>query len=385
MRDTVRHVLLPLWNCWYFLTLYANAADYQGVVRTDSTNVLDRYVLAKTRALVADMTEALDGYDLFGACQVVREHLDVLTNWYVRRSRDRFWAGDHDAIDTMHTVLSVLVRVSAPLLPLLSEEIYGGLHGTGGEAGATSVHLTDWPDLEELPADDDLVDTMDLVRDVCSATLSVRKAHQRRVRLPLNSVTIAAADAHRLGDFVDVIADEVNVRRVELTTDVASVATERLQLVPAKLGPRLGKDVQRVITAHKAGDWSVAGDVVTVGGVVLEPGEYTLDLVASGDQASAGLGAHAGVIALDVEVNEELEVEGRARDLVRLVQQARREADLAVSDRIELTVRAPAEWIAAITAHRELIAAETLATELHTEASGPDEGTEPVITVAVAR
>ena len=114
MRDTVRHVLLPLWNSWYFLTLYANAAGYQGVVRTDSTNVLDRYVLAKTRALVADMTEALDAYDLFGACQIVRDHLDVLTNWYVRRSRDRFWAGDHDAIDTMHTVLSVLVRVAAP-------------------------------------------------------------------------------------------------------------------------------------------------------------------------------------------------------------------------------------------------------------------------------
>jgi isoleucyl-tRNA synthetase len=382
MRDTVRHVLLPLWNSWYFLTLYANAAGYQGVVRTDSTNVLDRYVLAKTRTLVADMTATLDEYDLFGACQVVREHLDVLTNWYVRRSRDRFWAGDHEAIDTLHTVLSVLARVAAPLLPLLSEEIYGGLHGTDG-AGVTSVHLTDWPALDELPADDDLVDTMDLVRDVCSATLSVRKAHQRRVRLPLNSVTVAAADADRLADFVDVIADEVNVRQVVLTTDVASVATERLQLVPALLGPRLGKDVQQVIKAHKAGDWTVEGDVVTVGGVVLEAGEYTLDLVASGDQASAGLGAHAGVIALDIEVNDELEVEGRARDLVRLVQQARREADLDVSDRIELTVSAPEPWIAAIEAHRELIAAETLATSVVTERVATDDA-EPVITVAVA-
>ena len=384
IRDTVRHVLLPLWNSWYFLTLYANAADYQGVVRTDSTNVLDRYVLAKTRALVADMTETLDEYDLFGACRVVREHLDVLTNWYVRRSRGRFWAGDHDAIDTMHTVLSVLARVAAPLLPLLSEEIYGGLHGTGGGSGATSVHLTDWPALDELPADDDLVDTMDLVRDVCSATLSVRKAHQRRVRLPLNSVTVAAVDADRLADFVDVIADEVNVRQVVLTTDVASVATERLQLVPAKLGPRLGKDVQQVIKAHKAGDWTVEVDGVTVGGVTLEPGEYTLDLVASGDQASAGLGTHAGVIALDIEVNDELEVEGRARDFVRLVQQARREADLVVSDRIELAVRASEPWIVAIEAHRELIAGETLATSLLTEQIASDDDAVPVITLTVA-
>jgi isoleucyl-tRNA synthetase len=383
MRDTVRQVLLPLWNSWYFLALYANAAGHHGVVRTDSTNVLDRYVLAKTRALVADMTEALDAHDLFASCQLVREHLDVLTNWYVRRSRDRFWAGDHDAIDTMHTVLSVLVQVAAPLLPLLSEEIYGGLHGA--DAGATSVHLTDWPSLDELPSDDELVDTMDLVRDVCSATLSVRKAHQRRVRLPLNSVTVASVDAERLGDFVDVIADEVNVRTVELTTDVASVATERLQLVPAKLGPRLGKDVQRVIKAHKAGDWTVDGDDVVVGGVVLEPGEYSLELVASGDQASAGLGSHAGVIALDIEVTEELEVEGRARDLVRLVQQARREADLDVSDRIELSVSAGDEWIDAIEAHRDLIAGETLAVTVQTHRLAGAEGTEPAITVAVSR
>ena len=230
IRDTVRHVLLPLWNSWYFLALYANAADHQGMSRTDSTNVLDRYVLAKTRSLVADLTESMDAYDLFGSCQIVRDYLDVLTNWYIRRSRDRFWAGDHEAIDTMHTVLSVLTRVIAPLLPLVAEEIHAGLHG---REAASSVHLTDWPDVDELPADDDLVSTMDLVRDVCSATLSIRKAHQRRVRLPLEAVTVASVDAHRLADFVDVIADEVNVRRVDLTDDVASVATQRLQLVPA--------------------------------------------------------------------------------------------------------------------------------------------------------
>ena len=284
--------------------------DHQGTARTDSTNVLDRYVLAKTRDLVADMTESMDEYDLFGACQHVRTYLDVLTNWYVRRSRTRFWEGDHDAIDTLHTVLSVFTRVTAPLLPFISEAIHDGLHG-GGER---SVHLVDWPTVDELPADDDLVASMDLARDVCSSTLSVRKAHQRRVRLPLQSLTIASPDAERLAAFVDLIADEVNVRSVELTTDVGSVATEELKLVPAKLGPRLGKDVQTVIKAHKAGDWTVDGDVVTVGGVELEIGEYSIEQVASDDQASTGLGQHAGVVALDTTVTEELEIEGpRAR------------------------------------------------------------------------
>ncbi|BAN02269.1 isoleucine--tRNA ligase [Ilumatobacter coccineus] len=377
MRETVRQVLLPLWNSWYFLTLYANAGGHQGTVRTDSTNVLDRYILAKTRDLTADMTESMDAYDLFGACQHVRTYLDVLTNWYVRRSRSRFWEGDHDAIDTLHTVLSTLTRLAAPLLPFISEAISDGLHGD-----ESSVHLADWPAVDELPADDELVASMDLARDVCSSTLSVRKAHQRRVRLPLSSVTVASPDAERLADFAGLIADEVNVRHVELTSDVSSVASEELKLVPAKLGPRLGKDVQTVIKAHKQGDWSVDGDVVVVGGVELVEGEYTLEQVASDDQASTGLGSHAGVVALDIVVTPELELEGRARDLVRLVQQARRDADLHVSDRIDLTVTAGPEWIEALDAHEGLVASETLSTSVTGVAD--ESAAEPVITVAVA-
>ncbi len=378
MRETVRHVLLPLWNSWYFLTLYANAGDRSGTVRTDSTNVLDQYVLAKTRDLVADMTVSMDAYDLFGACQQVRDFLDVLTNWYVRRSRARFWDGDADAVDTLHTVLSIFTRLTAPLLPFISESIHLGLHGEDED----SVHLDDWPTVDELPADEDLVETMDLARDVCSSTLSVRKAHQRRVRLPLASLTIASPHAERLAAFQDLIADEVNVKSVDLTSDVTSVAREELRLVPAKLGPRLGKDVQQVIKAHKAGDWSVDGDTVIVGGVELEPGEYTLEQVAGDDQASTGLSAHAGVVALDIEVTDELEAEGRARDLIRLVQQARRDAELHVSDRIELRVVATDDWIRSLEAFSELVAAETLATGLETEVD--ETADEPIITVSRA-
>jgi isoleucyl-tRNA synthetase len=390
MRETVRHVLLPLWNSWYFLTLYANAAGYQGQFRTDSTNVLDQYVLAKTRDLVVDTTASLDAYDLFAACQHVRDYLDVLTNWYVRRSRSRFWEGDHDAIDTMHTVLSILVRVTAPLLPFISEAIHEGMSAEAGDA-ARSVHLHDWPSADELPANDDLVASMDLVRDVCSSTLSVRKANKRRVRLPLNSLTVATPDAARLADFTALISDEVNVRNIVLTDDVASVATEQLQLVPKALGPRLGKNVQNVIKAHKSGEWSSTdgpnGLHVVVGGVELMEGEYTLALVASDDlgegKASAGLSKSAGVIALDIEVTDELEIEGRARDLVRLVQQARRDADLKVSDRIDLTIVAPQMWLDAVSEHETLISGETLATSVTTNLS-VDEKSDPSITVTRA-
>ena len=386
----VRHVLLPLWNSWYFLALYANAADHRGTVRTDSPNSLDQYILSKTRDLIADVTDTMDAYDLFGACQHVRNYVDVLTNWYVRRSRSRFWQGDHDAIDTMHTVLDVVTRLdgAAAAARLRGDLPRHARDGPGRDGRRRLVRPTvptasispTGRRVDELPAFDELVDTMDLVREVCSATLSVRKAHQRRVRLPLQSVTVAAPDAERLRDFVDVIADEVNVRSVELTTDLAAVADERLQLVPAKLGPRLGKDVQQVIKAHKAGDWTNVDGVVTVGGQVLVDGEYRLELVAADDRASAGLANRPGVIALDIEVTDELEQEGTARDLIRLVQQARREADLEVSDRVALSITGGQAWIDAATAHRTMVMDETLALELDLEVS-PTDGDEPVISV----
>ena len=146
IREGVRQAILPLWNTWYFLSLYANAAGRTGTFRTDSPHVLDRYVLARTAALVEDVTAAMDVYDIAGACERVRDHAEALTNWYVRRSRDRFWDGDADAVDTLHTVLEVTARVAAPLLPLTMERLWQGL--TGGR----SVHLADWPAADALPA-----------------------------------------------------------------------------------------------------------------------------------------------------------------------------------------------------------------------------------------
>ncbi|MET0323972.1 MAG: class I tRNA ligase family protein, partial [Ilumatobacteraceae bacterium] len=372
LRDTARQVLLPLWNAWSFLSLYANVAGYQGTVRPPaaaSTNVLDRYVMAKTHQLVEETTAAMDAYDLYGACARVRAFADVLTNWYIRRSRQRFWDGDHEAIDTLHTVLDALVRVAAPLLPFVTEAVHDGLHHG---RDVPSVHLRDWPSLDELVADDELVATMDQVRDVCSATLSVRKAHGRRVRQPLATLTIAVPDAQRLAPFVDIIADEVNVRDVALTEDVSGVAGQVLQVVPATIGPRLGRHTQDVIRAVKAGDWTLEGERVVAGGHWLEPGEFTLTMVADGDRPSTTVGDGQGVIVLDVDVTPELEQEGRARDLIRLVQLARRDADLAVSDRVELTIVADQDWIDAARAHEALITAETLASALVTDDTGTD-------------
>ncbi len=376
IRDTVRQVALPLWNTWYFLSLYANAENVTGAWSTSSVNVLDRYILAKTHDLVADLTRQLDAYDLFDACATTRTYLDVLTNWYVRRSRDRFWRGDREAIDTLHTVLHVVARAIAPLQPFLAEEIFRGL------SGERSVHLTDWPDASVLPADPDLVAAMDSVRDVCSTALSVRKAHGLRVRLPLSSLTVASAAAARAVDYSDIIRDEVNVREVIFTDDVASVARRELQVLPKTLGPRIGGEVQKVIAAVKKGEWSLEDGAPTAAGVRLEEGEFTLRVVAREGTASAALGDVDGVVVLDVEVTPELEAEGQARDLIRTLQQTRRAIGLDVSDRIAVNIDAPTGVVDRITPYIAMIAGEVLATSVlfapgageaqHVEGTGAD-------------
>jgi isoleucyl-tRNA synthetase len=370
IRDSVRQVLLPLWNVYYFFTLYANASGYAAKQRANSRNVLDRYVLAKTRSLVDEVTAEMDVFDVAGACAAVRSYLDALTNWYVRRSRDRFWAGDVDAFDTLYTVLETLARLIAPLAPLTAEEIWRGL------TGERSVHLADWPNGEAFPADEGLAAAMDKVREVCSAALFLRKAKGLRVRLPLPKLTVAFEGATGLRDYVDLIADEVNVKRVDLTDNVKAHSEQVLMVVPRVLGPRVGGTVQQVIKAVKAGEWSLVDGKPTAAGVTLQEGEYELKLVVADAEHSAALpGSEAGVVVLDTAVTPELVAEGLARDVVRVVQQARREADLAVTDRIELVVSASTEVEAAVEAHRDFVSNETLATSL-SFSPVPEEGFE---------
>ena len=408
IRDGVRQVLIPLWNAWYFFGLYANAAGYEARWSTASTDPMDRYILAKTRDLVVDVETAQDRFDIAGAADAVRAFVDVLTNWYIRRSRDRFWgtgsAGEESlrtALDTLYTVLEVLCRVAAPLLPLTTEEVWRGL--TGGE----SVHLTDWPAASDLPEDPELVQSMDTVREVCSATLSLRKAEQLRVRLPLASLTVATAHAEGLRDLAGIVRDEVNVREVQvLDLDQASAADfgveQRLTVNARAAGPRLGRDVQTAIKGSKSGDWSVGEDgTVTAGGLPLVEGEYTLETVVGeavdgGSRATAMLRGHGGgFVVLDTGVTEDLAREGLARDLVRAVQGARKDAGLQITDRISLTVVGDDDVWAAATEHQRLVMDETLAVQFGAAGAGtplprppkhglgggsdPDGGTQPRI------
>jgi isoleucyl-tRNA synthetase len=360
-EEAVRQVLLPIWNAWYFLALYANAAGDDDVA--GAVTPLDEYLTSKVHDLVVDVTARMDAFDISGACASIQSFLDTMNNWYIRRSRDRFWAGDRVALSTLHDHLETLCRVAAPLLPLLTDTIWPAL------TGEESVHLADWPDAASIPHDPELVAAMDLVRDVCSAALSVRKAEGRRVRLPLASLTVASPAAGSLRPFVDLIADEVNVKSVELTTEVG--VGRLLKLHPRVLGPRVGADVQKLLRAAKDGDYEVEGDEVVVLGRRLEPDEFELVLEGDGPGVRV-LPGSGGVVTLDLDVTPELEAEGIARDLVRGINDARRAEGLHVSDRVHLVIDSGthADVREAVVAHQAFIEAETLAVEL----ALPDDG-----------
>ena len=370
IREGVRQVLLPLWNAYSFLALYAPA---KGTWRTDSPHVLDRYILAKLADLRDTLTAAMDVCDISGACEQLRQFTDALTNWYVRRSRSRFWSEDRDAIDTLHTVLEVTTRLAAPLLPMACEVIWRGL--TGGR----SVHLTDWPeaapDKGGVPADPALVAAMDQVRDVCSAGSSLRKAKKLRVRLPLPKLTVAVDNPQQLEPFAGLIADELNLKAVELTDDIAAHGRFELTVNARVAGPRLGKAVQDAIKAVKAGRGVLNPDgTLSAGDVVLQEGEYESRLVAADPGCTAALPGGAGLVVLDATVTPELEAEGWAKDRIRELQDLRKSSGLEVSDRISVVIAVPenrADWAHT---HRDLIAGEILATRF--EFGEPEAGVE---------
>ncbi len=354
IRAGVREFLLPLWNAWYFFATYANAATaadagdpgagYDAQWRTDSPHVLDRYILALTGDLVRDVVDDLERLDSTMAAAKLRDFAEALTNWYIRRSRDRFWVGvvpgddsTKDAFDTLYTVLETLTRVAAPLLPLVGERVWQGL--TGGR----SVHLQDWPDADRFAPAGDIRSAMDTVREVSSVANALRKKEGKRVRLPLARLTVAVSDATSLAQFEEILRDELNVKVVELvplTDDLGDQygISQRLAVNARAAGPRLGKQVQHVIAGAKAGVWSVDDGRVVVDGIPLEEGEYELTLEAGGvgEGTAIALLPGGGFVLLDTVTTPELEAEGLARDVIRAVQDTRKAAGFDVSDRIRL-------------------------------------------------
>ena len=402
MKAVTRLLLYPVWNAYSFFCLYANADGVKAEHDTSSQHVLDRYILAKTRQLVESVTSSLDAYDLADACAQVEEFIDALNNWYIRRSRDRFWApkvsmegGEtnraaaaekQQAYNTLYTALITLVKTLAPLLPLITEEIYMGL--TGNE----SVHLASWPDPEDLSGDEKLVAQMDLAREVCSTALRMREQAKVPVRIPLKQMIVAGAGVEKLegpklkdtagspdGDsgVAQLISEELNVKDLVFESEMPEGFSPVLRPNGKLLGPRLKDRMQAVFTAAKKGDWEVLPDgTAQVGGEKLEADEFALAIEQPESTEKSGGSAvlrdAATVIVLDTEVTPELHREGVARHVVRIVQQGRRNSGLDVSDRIRLFLDLEADMEEAVREHEGFVSEQVLAVEIFYSVEGCD-------------
>jgi isoleucyl-tRNA synthetase len=366
VQEAVRLVLKPIWNAYNFFTLYANADHIRAELTTASNNLNDRYILSKLKVLIASIESSLDQYDLPDACTALVDFFEVLNNWYIRRSRSRFWRSEYDAdkqaaYDTLYTVLHQVAIAASPLLPLLLEHIFLAL--TNRQA---SVHLQDYPNHDEFLYDQDLVDSIDKVRAVCTSALNIRNTYQIRTRQPLSQLIIVGEAFAGLDDYLDLIKDEVNVKEVVISKDVSTYAKFNLKINFKEVSKRLAHRMKDLLAASKAGQWSkTASGNISLADEELLPHEFSLTLEPIGDTPSAVIGNGEGLAILNTTIDRGLELEGLARDVVRMIQQARKKANFYVSDRIVIEVDADQTLSEAIEAHRNYIMEQTLASELN--------------------
>ncbi len=366
--EVVKGVILPVWNSYSFLVTYANIDGWEPGDEKP-TNKLDKWILSELQLLVKEVTEQMDAYDLQKATNTIPKFIDNLTNWYIRRSRRRFWKNENDldkssAYATLHEVLVTLSKVLAPFCPFVSEEIFCNL------TGKESVHLEDWPIVDESLINEDLSLEIKVTRAIVTLGHGVRAQKQIKVRQPLSKVQVALPD-HLRHDFEeDVILEELNVKELKILEDASDVAEFRVSPNAKVLGPKYGGEVQNIIKEAKAGNFELEGDTVKIG-------EYKL----TGDEVSVGYEGKEGfdvasedgvVVALDTEITKELKLEGYARDLVRSIQDMRKEAEYNVSDRIMVAIEAGGETSEAVKQFTDYISGETLANKLAETIEGSD-------------
>jgi isoleucyl-tRNA synthetase len=383
--EGVRLFLKQLWSTYYFYVLYAHAAAEQlsedppagsGAGSGGGPDAdLDRWALSRTAATAELVAERLDSYDTTSAGRAIASLVDELSNWYVRRSRRRFWEGDREAFGTLRTCLLAVSKLLAPFCPFMADEIYDNLDGA-----LASVHLCDFPAGEEIGArDEELEQAMALARETVRLGLGARGQAKIKVRQPLAEAVVVADGREReaIERLADVVREALNVSRVRFVAATDELGSYEVKANYRTLGPLFGSDMPlaaqaiaaldpaRVAAALAGADGGGGGEIgISVAGRehTLRTDDLLLTLRPADGYSVEREGAHA--VALDLAIDEELRREGQAREIVHAVQNARKSAGLQVEDRIELAIDADHALIEAAHAHREYVAGETLAVEL---------------------
>jgi isoleucyl-tRNA synthetase len=371
--EGVRLFLRQLWNTYAFSTLYEPEAALADAPATD----LDRWARSRLSATIETVTDRLDAYDATTAGRAVAAFVDDLSNWYVRRSRRRFWEGDGAAHDTLRHCLVTVSQLLAPFVPFVADEIYDNLDGS-----APSVHLTDWPVPEA--RDLDLESAMAVARETVRLGLAARGAAKLKVRQPLHEAVVVAAgpERHAIERLANVVREELNVKALRFVAEAGELGSTTLKPNYRTLGPRFGKAMPQVAAAVASLDAAHVADALRDGrpvGIHLDGHDH--DLAAEDIQlVMAPLqgyqlereGSHA--VALELQLDDGLRREGLAREVVHAVQGARRDAGLRITDRIVLTLAGDEELVAAARAYERYLAGEVLAVGVHFDGDGDGDG-----------
>jgi isoleucyl-tRNA synthetase len=387
--EAVRQFLLTLWNTYRLWVTYANASEVEPADLPDpgsSADELDRWALSRLQRTVTAARRDMDGFDCTAAARLISDYTDELSNWYVRLSRRRFWEGDAHAFATLRHCLVELSKLLAPFTPFLADEIYCNL--VGGEAedfgeAPDSVHLCDYPQPAAELADAELETGMEAAQRTIELGRAARAQAKVKLRQPLHKAVVVASDAERtaIERLAEVVAAELNVKELDFVHSEAELISYSVKPNYRSLGPRFGKNMPQVAAAVEALDAGGVAQQLESGaevGIAIDGNEHTLsaddiNLVMEpleGYQVEAEAG-HA--VALELELDDELRREGLAREVVRAVQEARKQAGLEVSDRISLELAGDDELLAAAREHESYIAGETLATSVRYRADGAGE------------
>ena len=374
IQETVRKVLLTYWNTVSFQVLYANLSDFDPAAPAPAPaerSALDRWALSEAHRTLREVTDAFEGFDTQRAGARLSALVDDLSNWYVRRSRRRFWDGDMAAFATLHECLRLITLMMAPLTPFITERVWQDMFA---DRGADSVHLADWPVVDEALVDDTLSTQMSLVRRLVELGRAARAEAAVRTRQPLGRALIPTVAYDALDDTLRTeIAEELNVGRIEpLSSAGADLVDHSAKGNFRALGKRFAQQTPKVAAAIAAADAAALAAALSTDGrasvdVDGVPTEVVADEVIVSERPREGwavINEQGETVALDLEITPELRLAGLAREIIRSIQEARKSSGFDVSDRISLTWAATGDAAAAFAAHRDLIAGEVLATEV---------------------
>jgi isoleucyl-tRNA synthetase len=343
VEEIVKKIVLTLWNSYSFFTTYASIDKFIPTGKVETKNNLDYWIISETNQLTKDVTKSLEKYDLSKSVRLLSDFIDNLSNWYIRRSRRRFWKSENDtdklqAYETLYCVLNTYIKLLAPFMPFITEEIYQNIAVSVNKNAKLSIHLTDWPKFDEEKIDTKVNDTMGLVRRIVTHGLSIRAGKNIKVRQPLSDIYVYYSGSLELSqDLIMAIKDELNVKNLVLKKDISedTFVKKEFKIDFSLLGPKYGKKVKEIADAINNGNYESKSGFYSVLGEKLLEEEIKTTFKPKNDKFEVA-GDEKVTVAFNIEITEDLRKEGLARDIIRIIQDMRKKANLNVEERIEL-------------------------------------------------